>query len=385
MAGFTIPNELDAFHADQAEVDAKDLQIIADAFGGTGVITGCTVTWSAAMDVAVAAGTIISAGARAAVAGGNLTVGNGHATLPRFDLIVASAAGAKSVVAGAAAAQPVFPAIPAGSIVLGAVYVPATTAVLAANKIVDKRVLLLLTAAAISIADAGNDFTATTVEGALDELQGDVEALVIALADHLSDDADSHDASSISNVPAGSIAANTVQAALDELDAEKAAKSDPLGYGLVVTADPRMALAGAVWNANEARFSRITSGAATISKIGLVVTTASGNISVAVCTTTGAGPAAMPDDRIATSGAVACPAAGYAEVALSAGVAVTRGDWLGLSVDNATANFPRTNNVVAASDFGKGFGANKLTAHPIPDPVATPAAYAAPPLLRGVV
>lgn len=42
-----------------------------------------------------------------------------------------------------------------------------------------------------------------------------------ALADHLSDALDVHDASAISNVPAGGVAATTVQAAIDELDAEK--------------------------------------------------------------------------------------------------------------------------------------------------------------------
>lgn len=42
-----------------------------------------------------------------------------------------------------------------------------------------------------------------------------------ALAAHLADAVDAHDASAISNVPAGNIAATTVQAAIDELDSEK--------------------------------------------------------------------------------------------------------------------------------------------------------------------
>lgn len=42
---------------------------------------------------------------------------------------------------------------------------------------------------------------------------------------HIADATDAHDASAISNVPAGSIAATTIQAAIDELDTEKAASS----------------------------------------------------------------------------------------------------------------------------------------------------------------
>ena len=44
-----------------------------------------------------------------------------------------------------------------------------------------------------------------------------------ALAAHLADTVDAHDASAISNVPAGTIAATTVQAAINELDTEIAA------------------------------------------------------------------------------------------------------------------------------------------------------------------
>lgn len=76
-------------------------------------------------------------------------------------------------------------------------------------------------ASAISILDTAGDFTATDVEGALAELQADAEADATALADHLADTSDAHDASAISNVPAGNIAATTVQAAIDELDSEK--------------------------------------------------------------------------------------------------------------------------------------------------------------------
>src|SRR3990167_8626052 len=43
------------------------------------------------------------------------------------------------------------------------------------------------------------------------------------VGDHLGDAVDAHDASAISNVPAGSVAATTVQAAIDELATDYAA------------------------------------------------------------------------------------------------------------------------------------------------------------------
>lgn len=76
-------------------------------------------------------------------------------------------------------------------------------------------------AAAISIVDVASDFTATDVEGALAELQAADEADEAALAAHLADTTDAHDASAVSSVAAGNLVATDVQAALNELDAEK--------------------------------------------------------------------------------------------------------------------------------------------------------------------
>lgn len=119
-------------------------------------------------------------------------------------------------------------------------------------------------ASAISILDTAADFDATDVEGALAELQADAEAdatglsdhigdasaahaasaisassttlvgvatdvqgvleeLDNGIADHLADSADAHAGTAITNTPAGSVAATTVQAAIDELDTEKVA------------------------------------------------------------------------------------------------------------------------------------------------------------------
>lgn len=77
-------------------------------------------------------------------------------------------------------------------------------------------------ASAISILDTANDFTAVDVEGALAELQSDAEADEAALAAHIADATDAHAGTAITNVPAGTVAATTVQAAINELDTEKA-------------------------------------------------------------------------------------------------------------------------------------------------------------------
>lgn len=75
-------------------------------------------------------------------------------------------------------------------------------------------------ASAISILDAGGDFTATDVEGALAELQADHEADATALTDHTGDTSGAHAASAIAFTPAGTIAATDVQAAIEEVATE---------------------------------------------------------------------------------------------------------------------------------------------------------------------
>lgn len=141
---FTIPNSADAGFSAQAEPDSRDIEALVAGHARTGVVSGCAVTAQATPDmtVAVAAGTVEVAGTQAAVVAGNVTITAADSTNPRFDLIVASAVGALSAVAGTAAAAPVFPAIPASSVLLGAVYVPAGDTAIEANQIVDKRVLL---------------------------------------------------------------------------------------------------------------------------------------------------------------------------------------------------------------------------------------------------
>jgi hypothetical protein len=141
----TIPNEGSATYSDQAEPDSVDFDALALGFQRVGVISGCAVAQRAAganMSVDVAAGSVIVGATGAAVTAVNKTIGTADATNPRFDLITVNSSGTVSVTAGTAASNAVFPAIPASSVLLAAVYVPASATSVVTAQIVDKRVIL---------------------------------------------------------------------------------------------------------------------------------------------------------------------------------------------------------------------------------------------------
>src|SRR6185312_13610213 len=145
----TIPNVANATYPYQAEVDSQDIASWMAGFAGTGVSTGCSVTaqGSPNMTVAVAAGAVLVAGSSATVSSGNQTISAADSALNRFDLIVSNSSGVVSVVTGTSAAHPSFPAIPASSVVLAAVYVPANATSITASQIIDKRVVIVAAAA----------------------------------------------------------------------------------------------------------------------------------------------------------------------------------------------------------------------------------------------
>ena len=155
-----LPNEADAAYEDQAEPDSVDFEILLDAHQLTGVVSGCAVTESGtpAQTVDVAAGVVrllgktITASAQTDKA---VTAANG--TNPRIDLISINSSGTAVVTAGTAAAQPVLPDIPASSVPLATLYVPANDNVHGDAQINDKRVF-------IPAASAGEYATARTLD-----------------------------------------------------------------------------------------------------------------------------------------------------------------------------------------------------------------------------
>lgn len=140
---FTIPDYANATYPEQSGPDAVDFDALAAGFATAGVVSGCAVTPSALMVLAVSAGSAwFSAGTAAvAYAGGTVTIGTADATNPRIDLVTISNAGAAAVTAGTAAAHPVFPAIPANTALCAAVWVPATATTISSGSIIDKRLV----------------------------------------------------------------------------------------------------------------------------------------------------------------------------------------------------------------------------------------------------
>ncbi len=116
---FTIPNSADAAYAAQAAPDKVDFDILAALATLTGVNSGCAATVTGSdMNVTIGSGRATINGTEVIVASGAVTIPTAHATYPRFDLLVVNTSGTKSVQSGTAAANPVFPAIPANSVVL---------------------------------------------------------------------------------------------------------------------------------------------------------------------------------------------------------------------------------------------------------------------------
>lgn len=139
-----IPNLADAAFPGQARLYSSDLAIATLGYSICGVKSGCAVTaqGSPNMTLAVAAGVIYWLNAEVTVTAGNVTITTANATNDRIDLVVASSTGVKSVVAGTAAVTPTQPALPANSVALAQVYVPAADTAIGSTQIKDRRIVI---------------------------------------------------------------------------------------------------------------------------------------------------------------------------------------------------------------------------------------------------
>lgn len=151
---FRIPNKADATYARQAGGFSTDIDTIAAALAGDGVLSGLGVAAQGTPDmtVAVSAGQARIGGYFPFEAGENITIAAADSSNPRIDLIVIDYNGVVSRVAGTAAALPVPPAVPANSIQLAQVYVPAAATSITNAMLVDKRPV------AIDYFDLADDF-----------------------------------------------------------------------------------------------------------------------------------------------------------------------------------------------------------------------------------
>lgn len=182
--GFAIPNEADAAFARQSVIMDTDVDAIVAGFAGTCVVSGCAVTAQGVPDMtlAVAAGVVAVAGVEATVASGNVTITAADATNPRIDIVVASNAGVKSVTAGTAAASPVAPAIPANSVILAMVYVPANDTAIGSTQIVDKRVLRSMLFGSGTVSAPAVAFSADTDTGMYLAADGEIRFATAGVA-----------------------------------------------------------------------------------------------------------------------------------------------------------------------------------------------------------
>jgi len=141
-----LPNEADATYEDQAEPDSVDFEILLAGIGLTGVVSGCAVTESGtpAQTVDVAAGVVRVAGRQVIVdVDAGVAVSAADGTNPRIDLITSNLSGVIVVTAGTPAAEPVLPDIPATSVPLATLYVPANDNTHGDAQINDKRAFVI--------------------------------------------------------------------------------------------------------------------------------------------------------------------------------------------------------------------------------------------------
>lgn len=140
-----LPNEADANLSNQAQPDSIDFEILRglSAGGPTGVSAGCAVSEDPAtpdMTVDVAAGWVRLGGKMievSAQAGNAITAADGSNV--RIDLVTVNSSGTVVVTDGTPAAEPVCPDVPASSVPLAMVYVPASDSTTEDEQIVDKR------------------------------------------------------------------------------------------------------------------------------------------------------------------------------------------------------------------------------------------------------
>jgi hypothetical protein len=154
---------------------------------------------------------------------------------------------------------------------------------------------------------------------------------------------------------------NMVRDALDFL----AAYASLTAFEMPHTVDPRYAQAlASVGTSNDCHYNRIYHPG-TISTIRVSVGVSNGNIGVAVYDQTGTGVSAAPDSRVATSGSIACPAAGLAAVSIGATIDVGHAtSWLALSASGTTATFYSAATIPAG--WHNGVNGAEAAAHPPP-------------------
>lgn len=146
---FTILDNDEAFNNNQSIWMQTDINALIAAINGDGVVSGCVVSedgGGASMDLDITSGTIQINDTTYSITGSAaaVTIGAADGSNPRIDLVSAKNDDTLNVTAGTAAADPKAANIPANSVLLAMVYVPASDTAIADNQITDKRVIVPL-------------------------------------------------------------------------------------------------------------------------------------------------------------------------------------------------------------------------------------------------
>lgn len=168
------------------------------------------------------------------------------------------------------------------------------------------------------------------------------------------------------------------------LSATYAAINDPLAIGFVNNAHFQSvdSSAGSVQGtANWTVYSSWQAAGYAISSYRVKVNASSGNICLAAYASSGSGVSRVPTTRLATSGSVACPSIGMADVSLGATITPSLTGYSACAADNTTANLARRSPTVTAAQtmterFGRDAVENVFPCPASASPAATSAAGA---------
>ena len=142
-AQFTIPNSnATGINPNQSLWMQADVDALVAGIKGTGVVSGCAVTWSSGNTFNVSAGSVKINGSTVSVSSTTVTLLQANGARHRIDLVVVDSGGTVSAVQGTVSLTPTAPALPTSKVLLASVFVPAASLTLSAARVVDKRVFI---------------------------------------------------------------------------------------------------------------------------------------------------------------------------------------------------------------------------------------------------
>lgn len=139
---FSIPDKGTALSDIQSVWFQEYIDVLMAGLSGSNhVISGCAVSAGTGMQLSVVSGKVKTNDIAKVVSAATPSISAADVTYPRLDYVFADSTGAVSIRAGTAATNPKPPTKASTDVVLAVVYVPANATAIAANQIVDLRVI----------------------------------------------------------------------------------------------------------------------------------------------------------------------------------------------------------------------------------------------------